>query len=293
LKIVVTGAGGQLGSDLVRVLGRQSGQGVQLHALTSTQLDITDHGAITQAFNSISPDVIINAAAYTAVDQAETDIDRAFAVNATAPALLAVEAARIGARLIHVSTDYVFNGDATLPYEVDAATDPQSVYGRTKRGGEEAVLAFAPELGYIVRTAWVYGAVGANFVKTMAKLQASRDTVQVVEDQCGSPTWSADLAAALVELATAAAPAGIYHCTNADSTTWYGFTRAIFEELGADPGRVQPTTSAAFVRPAPRPAYSVLSSRAWIQAGLSPLRDWRSALAAAFAECGDSFRPAS
>jgi dTDP-4-dehydrorhamnose reductase len=254
----------------------------EVQALGSADLDITDRAAVSAAFAATRPDVVINAAAYTAVDQAESDEQRAYAVNATGPALLAAEAARHNARLLHVSTDYVFDGEAEQPYDVDDSTAPRSAYGRTKLAGEHAVRELAPELGYVIRTAWVYGATGANFVKTMVRLQGSHDTVSVVDDQHGSPTWSADLAHGLVELAESTAPPAIYHCTNAGETTWYGFTRAIFDELGADPGRVLPTTTDKFPRPAPRPAYSVLSARSWTAAGLTPLRDWRDALAEAF-----------
>jgi dTDP-4-dehydrorhamnose reductase len=144
-----------------------------------------------------------------------------------------------------------------------------------------------------VRTAWVYGATGSNFVKTMARLEAQRDTVSVVDDQTGSPTWSRDLARGLWALAREDAPAGTYHCTNRGETTWHGFTQAIFEELGADPARVLPTDSASFARPAPRPAYSVLSPRAWEAAGLPQMPQWRSALSEAFRLHGSAFRPAA
>jgi dTDP-4-dehydrorhamnose reductase len=193
--------------------------------------------------------------------------------------------------LVHVSTDYVFAGDATAPYEVDAQVAPRSAYGRSKLAGERAVRELLPDASYVVRTAWVYGAAGGNFVKTVARLEHSRDTIEVVDDQHGSPTWSADLAGGLVALARSAAPPGVYHCTNGGATTWYGLTRAVFEELGADPDRVRPTSTDRFPRPAPRPAYSVLSSAGWVAAGLPALPDWRDALARAFAEVGPALRP--
>ena len=160
--------------------------------------------------------------------------------------------------LIHVSTDYVFPGDASRPYEPGDPTGPRTAYGRTKLAGERAVLSSSCQ-GYVVRTAWVYGATGSNFVRTTARLQRSHETVSVVDDQHGSPTWSADLARGLLELAgrTGQVPPGVLHCTNAGSTTWYGLARAVFSELGADPDRVRPCTSADFPRPAPRPGYSV------------------------------------
>jgi dTDP-4-dehydrorhamnose reductase len=277
---MITGAAGQLGSDLVALL-TESGDEVRPYA--RADLDITNSSAVTAAVEQFRPDVVVNAAAYTAVDAAEADEDAAFLANASAPAILAAVLARSGGRLVHVSTDYVFAGDAAQPYEVDAPTDPKSAYGRTKLAGELAVRELLPDASYIVRTAWVYGATGANFVKTMVRLCAERETVSVVDDQRGSPTWSLDLARGLIELARSGAAPGTYHCTNTGDTTWFEFTQAIFTELGADPARVLPTTTAAFPRPAPRPAYSVLSDQAWRQAGLTPLPSWRSALSAAFA----------
>jgi dTDP-4-dehydrorhamnose reductase len=281
---LVVGAGGQLGTDLMRVL-----DGQYVIGLTRHDLDITDVDAVARAVAAVVPSVIVNAAAYTAVDAAETDEATAFTANVTAPAALASAAASAGARFVQVSTDYVFAGDATTPYDEAAATGPKSAYGRTKLAGEQAVFAQFPD-AYVVRTAWVYGASGANFVKTMARLERERETVSVVDDQRGSPTWTRDLARGLVELGSSGAAGGIYHCTNTGETTWFGFTRAIFEELGADPERVLPTTTAAFPRPAPRPAYSVLGNRRWIEAGLDPLPHWRAALHDAFASAPDELR---
>jgi dTDP-4-dehydrorhamnose reductase len=275
---LITGAGGQLGTDLCATLASDD-----VHPLRRGDLDISDAAAVAEVIASVQPDVVVNAAAYTAVDAAESDEDAAYRVNAAGPAVLAAALSGTPARLIHVSTDYVFAGDASRPYEVDDPTGPKSAYGRTKLAGEIAVRELLPEASYVVRAAWVYGATGGNFVKTMARLERSRETVDVVDDQRGSPTWSADLARALVELGRSAAPPGVYHGTNTGETTWFGLARAIFEELGADPGRVQPTTTDAFPRPAPRPAYSVLSDAAWKAAGLTPLPPWRDALHAAFA----------
>ncbi|HJP99975.1 MAG TPA: dTDP-4-dehydrorhamnose reductase [Jatrophihabitans sp.] len=296
MRWLITGAHGQLGSDLQQVLAAAPGGADdpdEVRALGSSELDITDRRAIAAAVDEFGPDVIVNAAAYTAVDAAEDEEERAYSVNATGPALLAAQAARSGIRLVHVSTDYVFDGTARSPYRTQAPTGPRSAYGRTKLAGEQAVRELAPELGYVVRTAWVYGAVGANFVKTMVRLAASQPTLSVVDDQRGSPTWSADLARGIVALVRSGAPAGIYHCTNGGDTTWYGLTRAIFEELGEDPERVLPTTTDKFPRPAPRPAYSVLSDAEWLAAGLPPLPHWRAALHQAFAESGQAFGAAS
>jgi dTDP-4-dehydrorhamnose reductase len=283
---LVTGAGGQLGSDLV-VLLRDSGDEVM--GLTRADLDIADERAVRRAVDEVWPDIVVNAAAYTAVDQAETDEDAAFRVNATGPGVLAM-ATSGRARLLHVSTDYVFDGQGSVPYAENDPTEPRSAYGRTKLAGERAALGVHPD-AYVVRTAWVYGAGGSNFVKTMAALEAKHPTISVVDDQRGSPTWSRDLAYGLVTLGRSSAAPGIYHCTNGGEATWYDLARAVFEELGADPSRVQPTTTDAFPRPAPRPAYSVLGNQRWRFAGLPALRSWRSALSAAFTEVGPSLRP--
>lgn len=290
MRWLVTGAHGQLGTDLQAVLGADPQAVVE--AVDVDVLDITDAVAVDAAVTRFRPDVLVNAAAYTAVDAAEENEELAHRINAVGPAHLALALARHGGRLVHVSTDYVFAGDAERPYEVDDEPAPRSAYGRTKLAGEQAVRELHPDGSYVVRTAWVYGGTGANFVKTMARLERERETVSVVDDQRGSPTWSADLARALVELARSQAAPGTYHCTGSGDTTWFGFTRAIFEELGADPQRVQPTTTDAFPRPAPRPAYSVLSDRAWRAAGLTPMPHWRDALRSAFTEVGDALRSA-
>jgi dTDP-4-dehydrorhamnose reductase len=288
---LVTGARGQLGSDLRRVLVNQATAGTdEVLAAGSDVLDITDSAAVRATVSKFAPDVVVNAAAYTAVDDAESDEQTAYRVNASGPAALAAAVGRHGGRLLHVSTDYVFAGDARRPYEVDDEPAPRTAYGRTKLAGERAMRELLPDAAYVVRTAWLYGASGANFVKTMARLETEHDTVRVVADQRGSPTWSMDLARALVELGRSSAPAGTYHCTGSGDTTWHGFAQAIFTEMGADPGRVLPTTSEEYPRPAPRPAYSVLSDRSWRTAGLTPLPHWRDALRAAFAESGDALR---
>ncbi|MFL6162194.1 MAG: dTDP-4-dehydrorhamnose reductase [Jatrophihabitantaceae bacterium] len=289
MRWLITGARGQLGSDLRQLLAALPD--AEVRACGSAELDVTDRAAIGAVVAEFAPELIVNAAGYTAVDAAETDFDRAYAVNATGPALLAAEAARTGARLVHISTDYVFDGTAVTPYPVDAPTNPRSAYGRTKLAGELAVRELVPDTGYVVRTSWLYGAGGPNFVKTMARLAASEDPVSVVADQVGSPTWSADLAGRLVDLVRAEPPAGIYHCRGAGNTSWHGFAQAVFSELGADPDRVLATTTDRFPRPAPRPAYSVLSDAEWLAAGLPPMLDWRSALAAAFAADRPAYLP--
>ncbi|MDH6623365.1 dTDP-4-dehydrorhamnose reductase [Streptomyces sp. LBL] len=282
---LVTGAGGMLGQD---VLARLTADGEQSVALDRAALDLTDPAAVQRALERHRPAVVVNCAAWTAVDDAETREAEALRINGDGPAHLAAACAATGAVLLHVSTDYVFAGDATTPYAEDAPTDPRSAYGRTKLAGEQAVLKTLPDRGYVVRTAWLYGAGGPNFVRTMIRLAGERDTLDVVDDQRGQPTWSADLAGLLLDLGRGAlagtAPAGIYHGTSSGETSWYGFTREIFRLLGTDPDRVRPTTSGAFTRPAPRPAYSVLGHERFGPAGIEPLRDWRAALTQAFPE---------
>jgi dTDP-4-dehydrorhamnose reductase len=300
LAVLVTGGRGQLGADLARILSRDTESLV--HAPGSGELDITDAEEIADAVDSFAETardselrpVVINAAAYTAVDAAEEHEDRAAAVNARGPGAVASACRKRSVPLLHVSTDYVFGGDGERPYEPDDAPSPRTAYGRTKLEGERAVLDSGAR-AWVVRTSWVYGASGGNFVKTIARLEAERDTLSVVDDQVGSPTWSADLAGGLLELAGRVAQRRdprrtVLHCTNTGQVSWFGFARAVFSEIGADPQRVRPCGSAEFPRPAPRPAYSVLSDEAWRAADLTPLRPWREALSAAFAERGDALR---
>ncbi|WP_079078307.1 dTDP-4-dehydrorhamnose reductase [Streptomyces sp. CdTB01] len=280
---LITGAGGMLGTDL---MDRLTADGEQVVGLTRADLDITDPDAVHDAVAKHRPNVIVNCAAWTAVDDAETREADALRINGHGPRNLAAACADTGAELLQVSTDYVFAGDADSPYAEDAPTAPRSAYGRTKLAGEQAVLSALPDTGYVVRTAWLYGAGGSNFVRTMIKLESVKDTLDVVDDQRGQPTWTVDLADRLVRLGRSAlqgvAPAGIYHGTSSGETTWFDLTREIFGLLGADTGRVRPTTSDAYVRPAPRPSYSVLGHDRWAAAGVQPIRDWREALREAF-----------
>ena len=271
MRYLITGASGMLGTDLQKALA-----GRDVTALGRADLDVTDLDAVRAAV--WGHEVVINAAAYTKVDDAETNEDAAYAVNATGTRNLAIAAREAGSKLITVSTDYVFEGSATSPYAEDAPRAPISAYGRTKAAGEEQALAEHPDGTYIVRTAWLYGEHGPNFAATMIRLAGSHPTVSVVTDQLGQPTWTADLARQIVLLADSDAPAGIYHGTNSGEGTWFDFTKAIYEEVGLDPARVLPTDSTAFVRPAPRPAYSVLGHDRWAAAGLPEMRHWREAL---------------
>jgi dTDP-4-dehydrorhamnose reductase len=280
---LVTGAGGQLGTDVVDVLRVYRADVV---ACDHTRLDITDPEAVDAVLLGAAPDVVVNCAAYTDVDAAETNEGAARRLNTVGPGLLARWCAQHRARLIHVSTDYVFSGDADSPYVEDAPTDPRSAYGRTKAGGERAVAAAGGDC-HVVRTAWVYGATGRNFVKTIARLAKERETLDVVDDQLGSPTWSLHLARALVALSVADVRPGIWHCTGAGEATWCGLARAVLAEMGLDPARVRATTSEAFQRPAPRPSYSVLSDDRWREAGLPTMAHWRDALHEAFVAVGE------
>jgi len=274
-RYLVVGAGGMLGTDLLTVL-----EGRDATGLTRAQIDVTDAGAVLAA--AAGYDIVINASAYTRVDDAETHEAQAHAVNALGAHNLALATARHGTALVQLSTDYVFDGEATTPYAEDAPRDPRSAYGRTKAEGERLALEANPAGTRVVRTAWLYGEHGNNFARTMLRLAAERDTVDVVTDQVGQPTWTKDLAGQIVRMLDASAPAGIYHGTNSGRASWFDFARAVFELGGHDPARVVPTESALFVRPAPRPSYSVLGHSAWQAAGLEPLRDWREALAEAF-----------
>ncbi|NLT26856.1 MAG: dTDP-4-dehydrorhamnose reductase [Microbacteriaceae bacterium] len=261
-----------LGQDLQLALA-----GRDVTALRRADLNITDADAVAAAVEG--HDVVINAAAYTAVDQAEDDEDAAYAINATGTEHLARACAATGARLVHYSTDYVFQGDASEPYDEDAPRDPLNAYGRTKAAGEQLALDAHPEGVYVLRTAWLYGGGGPNFAKTMVKLAETRPEITVVDDQLGQPTYTRDLAEQTVALLDADAPAGVYHATNSGECTWFDFAREIFRLAGHDPERVQPTDSSAFERPAARPAYSVLGHRRWLEAGIPEMRDWREALA--------------
>jgi dTDP-4-dehydrorhamnose reductase len=276
MRYLVFGGRGMLGSDLTRVFGPGN-----VTAVGRAEVDITDATTVTALSQGI--DVVVNAAAYTQVDDAETHEDEAFAVNAAGAANVASSAASSGARLVHVSTDYVFDGTATEPYREDAPLSPASAYGRSKAEGERLVTRAHPS-PLIVRTAWLYGAHGPNFARTILGLADRRDTIDVVTDQLGQPTWTLDLAHAIAALLVAEAPAGIYHGTSSGQASWFDFARAVFDVSGLDPDRIRPTTSATFTRPAPRPAFSVLGHDGWARAGLPPVRPWREALDAAASE---------
>jgi dTDP-4-dehydrorhamnose reductase len=266
---LITGSNGMLGTDLVSLL-RERGEAVT--AADRTTLDVTDRAAV----DALVPGhhVVVNAAAWTAVDDAEDHEAAATAVNGEGPRLLAGAAREHGARLVQVSTDYVFDGSATEPYSEQAVPRPASAYGRSKAAGEHAVRKELPGGHLLVRTAWLYGAHGGCFPKTIARLARERGEVSVVDDQIGQPTWTADVAALILRLVRSDAPAGTYHATSSGQCSWFEFAQAVVAATGLDASVVKPTTSDAFVRPAPRPAYSVLGHDALAALGIKPIADW-------------------
>ncbi len=274
---LVTGATGMLGRDMCLALRRH---GEPVTALVHRELDITDAAAVAGRLREHRPDVVVNCAAWTAVDAAEQQEARALAVNGAGAANLAAACARQGARLVQVSTDYVFGGDPPRGYAEEDRPAPLNAYGRTKLAGERAALG-PPGAGYVVRTAWLYGAHGPNFVAAMIGKARAGSPVRVVDDQRGQPTWSMDVAAQIVALIGAGAPPGVYHATSTGDTTWHGLAREVFRLAGAEPGLVEPVPSAAYPRPAARPRCSVLRHGGWARAGLAPIGAWDSALAQA------------
>lgn len=273
MRIVVTGAKGQLGQDIVKLLGQKH----QVHGLSREQLDITNEAKCFQILKEINPDVIIHSAAYTAVDAAETDEEMAFKVNGHGTRNLALAAEQIGAKFVYISTDYVFDGKAVKVYREDDATNPQSVYGKSKRAGEMHVQSISSK-HFIVRTSWVYGIYGNNFVKTMLHLAKTQDSLKVVSDQFGSPTYTVDLVGFLEQLIRTDRY-GVYHASNTGVCSWYDFASAIFEESGSSI-KVEPCSTEEFPRPAPRPRNSAMEHEAIRANGFEDLRPWREGLQA-------------
>ncbi len=282
--MVVTGAAGQVGGFLAAEAARQ---GYDVVALARGDLDITDSVAVDRHVEGAG--VVVNCAAFTNVDAAEAQPDAAYAINAVGPGNLARSCARTGARLIHISTDYVFSGSLGRPYEISDPTGPLSVYGRSKLDGELAVHAELPG-AHVVRASWVYTGAsghGSDFVAVMRRLAGEDRTLDVVADQTGSPTYVKDLVGALLEVAGGAVRSPILHVANAGTASRFDQARAVFAGVGADPERVRPVDTAAFPRPARRPVFSALSMAESVRAGLTPLRPWRDALNAALAAAAD------
>ncbi|MGC5774315.1 dTDP-4-dehydrorhamnose reductase [Paenibacillus pabuli] len=279
-RVMVTGAAGQLGHDVVKIF--QAG-GHDVMACDRDQLDITDQQQCREKITAFQPHIIVHCAAYTAVDRAETDEDMAYMVNVTGTRNIAVAAEKVKAKLIYISTDYVFDGSATRPYQEYDPTNPQTVYGKSKLAGERLVESLCTRW-FIIRTSWVFGVHGSNFVKTMLELLVKRPQLQVVHDQQGSPTYTVDLARIVSELSLTE-KYGIYHVSNSGTCTWYEFAQAIAEEASKHNrfqlrAVIEPCTTEQFPRPAPRPQYSVMDHLAIRTNGLKPMRTWREALIA-------------
>ena len=274
---LITGASGQLGLAMQSEL--KAGD-IQYLAFNSQDLDITNLGMVNKSLSENEPSVVVNCAAWTDVDGAETNEDRAFAVNALGTKHLALSSKHIGAKFVHISTDYVFSGENDTPWQEDAERNPTSVYGSGKRYGELFVEDIYPEGSYIIRTAWLYSSNGKNFAKTMTKLALSESKeVRVVNDQIGQPTSARDLAKQVKDLALSEANFGAYHGTNGGSASWFDFAKEIFILVGADETRLIPVPTSEFPRQAKRPQYSVLSHKNWNRPGLEVMRDWKEALA--------------
>ncbi|MFF7856496.1 dTDP-4-dehydrorhamnose reductase [Streptomyces sp. NPDC007904] len=288
---LVTGASGMLGRALCE---RLQDSGAHVSALDRGALDVTDARAVDEAVAAAHPDLVVNCAAMTAVDAAESAETAAHRVNADGPRLLARACADTGAHLVHISTDYVFDGgpaDFGTPYPEDAVPRPRTAYGRTKLAGEQAALAQHPNGTAVLRTGWLYGHHGHSFVGTMVRRATEGRTVDVVNDQFGQPTWTSDLAERIVDVARTGAT-GVFHATSSGQVSWHGLATEVFRLTGADASLVRPIDSSRLSRPAPRPHWSVLAHDGWTRAGLAPLRDWRTALTQALSE-SDRWKPYS
>jgi dTDP-4-dehydrorhamnose reductase len=270
LRILVTGAGGQLGHDVAKAFAAEAHH--EVVATTRNELDLADRDSILGAITTVEPDAVVHAGAWTAVDACEGDPDLAFRVNALGTRHVQQACHVVGARLVYVSTDYVFDGTATSPIDEWQPTSPLGVYGRSKLGGEREVDVAGGNT--IVRTAWVCGANGRNFVKTMLRLAGERDELRVVSDQVGSPTFTEDLAVAIKRLVVGRFP-GVFHVTNSGTSSWFDLAQATLSAAGLDPDRVTPITTAEYPTPARRPAYSVLDNAALRLQDLPLLPDWR------------------
>jgi dTDP-4-dehydrorhamnose reductase len=273
---LITGGSGQLGIAVTKELKARR---IAFDAPSSRDLDITKSSTVRSVIGKLSPTVILNCAAWTDVDGAESNELLATEINGHGAENIALAAKESNSKLIHISTDYVFSGNAKSPWEVYYEINPQSAYGRTKADGENRVQATYSENSFIVRTAWLYSCWGKNFVKTMTRIaNQAKGEIRVVNDQVGQPTSAVDLAKQLVELGVSTSPPGIYHGTNSGEATWFEFAREIFELAEADSSRVVGVSSDGFSRPAKRPSYSVLSHDCWAKTAIQPIRDWRIAL---------------
>lgn len=273
MRVLITGAAGQLGRDVQTAF---ADAGDEVFACGRAELDITDRGAVLDAVEHHKPDVVVHSAAFTKVDLCETEPETAWQVNTTGSWWVAQACAKVGASMVYISSDYVFDGTNGRPYTEFDRVNPQSVYGRSKEAGEQKVREVLDD-HYIVRTSWVHGVHGGNFAKTMLRLGRERGAVSVVDDQTGSPTFTADLAPQLRRLVASECP-GTYHLTNSGHCTWFEFARSIFETAGL-PVELTPTDSASFAAPAPRPQHSVLDNLMARQIGLPAMPAWQDSLA--------------
>lgn len=271
MDVLITGAKGMLGTDVAHRLNAR----FNVIACDIQELDLTDNPAVFEYVRQLRPDTIINCAAYTNVDACETERDAAYKTNAVAPRNLAVAAKNVGAKLVHISTDYVYDGQTTVPYTENDLTNPLSVYGKSKLMGEMLVRDLTDRF-FIIRTQWLYGKNGGNFVKTMIKLGREQEKVTVVNDQFGSPTYTRDLAAAIEKLIVTD-NYGIYHLTNSGTASWYTFAKTIYELAGIQT-KVEPCSTVDFPRPARRPGFSKLDNHFWRLNGYEALRDYKEAL---------------
>ena len=270
---VILGANGQLGKEL-HVLLKNSNQDVI--GVTRNEIDLEKPEEIAQKLSKFKPSILINAAAYTQVDKAEEEIEKANIINGLAVGKIGKFASENNISLVHISTDYVFDGNSKIAYKETDLPNPQSAYVKSKLLGENELLKNNPN-AYILRTAWVYGEYGNNFPKIIAKKLKNGENLEVVNDQIGSPTWTKDLSKAIIEIVNKQPETGIYHVTNTDKCSWFEFAQEICKSLNIDIKKIEETTSEKFIRPAKRPKFSVLANEKWIKAGLNPLQNWKSA----------------
>lgn len=286
MKVLITGADGQLGRSLQSALRIN---GVNFLALSRINLDITDFSQVREIIGNYGASVVINAAAYTDVEQAEINPIQAFEVNENGARNIAIVSREMNLKLIHVSTDYVFSGKRNLPWKVDSSANPLSVYGRSKLAGEISVRDEWPDNSLIIRTAWLYSEYGQNFYKTILQLaNKDKSSIKVVNNQIGQPTNAADLASFIISILALNIPSGCYHVTNSGCASWYDFARYIFELSSADPDRIVPISSEDYTAKAPRPEYSVLDNSKWREFGINPLRNWQDSATVAYQAIYDS-----
>jgi dTDP-4-dehydrorhamnose reductase len=276
MKVFITGSNGQLGRSLTQKL---DALGITKFAFSRNDLDIRNESDVRSTVREFKPDYIVNSAAFTAVDKAESEYHEANQVNSIGPLNLAIAAKENNCRLIHISTDYVFNGDKKEPYSEEDPTNPVNVYGRTKVEGEENIKGVLQDNYYIFRTSWLYSEHGRNFAKTMVKKALeTNDLVSVVADQYGQPTYAGDLAIQLIKVMQQSPECGIYNATNSGETNWYEFARKIFVSIGENENRIKSLSSNEYITDAVRPKYSVLTNNKWQSTNISPMRDWGLAL---------------